>query len=389
MQIRFRLERIPWAMAAGRALLGPVVIVGEACGWSGLTLASMVVTALLSDIFDGVLARRWGCDTAAVRLFDSMSDTVFYLCVAIAIAVGQPQVWRDNAGLLIALMGLEATRLVLEFAKFGKPASYHSYLAKAWGLVMAVAVVGIFAWPAARLLMPVALMFGIACDVEGLAMSLMLPLWHRDVKTLAAAWRLRRMDADELRVSHPEPRSLRKGFFAAFSAGLCLVCAMARPAHAIEPGKEAAYVAGTVKIAADTPGILDAASGTDLIFRYKEAGGAPAEVAIPYAKVRSFEPRNDVVRHLGFLPALAAGLVAARQRRFTLAISYADASDVAQVAILQMTEREQTELEEILRARAPQSCLVTQYSPCAGKPVVRPVPPVPASPAAAPVVTQK
>ena len=382
MQIRFKLERIPWAMAAGRALLGPVVIVGEACGWSGLTLASMVVTALLSDIFDGVLARRWGCDTAAVRLFDSMSDTVFYLCVAIAIAIGQPQVWRDSAGLLIALMSLEAARLVLECAKFGKPASYHSYLAKAWGLVMAVAVVGVFAWPSARMLVPVALLFGIACNVEGLAMSLLLQLWHRDVKTLAAVWQLRRRDAAEMRILHPQSHAARKGFFAVFTASLCLVCALPRPALAIEPGQVATYTAGTAKVAADTPGTLDMTSGTDLVFRYKDANGAASEIAMPYAKIRSYEARTDVVRHLGFLPALAAGLVAARQRRYTLAISYADGSDAVQIAILQMTEREQTELKEILRARAPQSCLITEYSPCAGKPAVRPVSVVPVSPAA-------
>jgi phosphatidylglycerophosphate synthase len=192
MQVRLRLDGIPWAMAAGRALLGPVVIVGERCGWSGLGLAAIVVTALVSDIFDGVLARRWGCDSAAVRLFDSMSDTVFYLCVAIAICIGHPQVWRENAGLLAVLMSLEALRLIVEFWKFGKPASYHSYLAKAWGLVMAVAVVGVFAWPGAAVLVPVALGLGIACDLEGLAMTAMLPVWHRDVKSLRAAWVLRR-----------------------------------------------------------------------------------------------------------------------------------------------------------------------------------------------------
>ncbi len=388
MQIKFKLERIPWAMAGGRALLGPVVIVGEACGWSGVGLASLIVTALFSDIFDGVLARRWGCDTAALRLFDSMSDTVFYLCVAIAIAIGQPHVWRENAGLLIALMGLETGRLVLEFAKFGKPASYHSYLAKAWGLVMAVAVVGVFAWPAGRMLMPVALAFGIACDLEGLAMSWMLPVWHRDVKTLAAAWRVICMAHGELPAPYPQSQVARKGFLAGLSVGLCLLCAMVGPAYAIEPGQEVTYAGGTAKVAADTVGILDTTSGVDLVFRYKEPGGASAELAMPYAKIRSFEPRNDVVRHLGFLPALAAALVAARQRRHTVAISYADASDTVQLAILQMTEREQTELKEILRARAPQSCLATEYGACAGKPVVRPAPAVTVMPTAA-VAAQK
>src|SRR5271156_1284704 len=128
MRINFCREQIPWAMAGVRAALGPVVIAGEACSWNGFKLAGMVIVALLSDIFDGVLARRWFCDTASVRLFDSMADTVFYVCVAIALWIGQPGVWRHYAGLLIPLLSLEMLRFGWDFAKFGKPASYHSYL---------------------------------------------------------------------------------------------------------------------------------------------------------------------------------------------------------------------------------------------------------------------
>jgi CDP-diacylglycerol--glycerol-3-phosphate 3-phosphatidyltransferase len=188
-------QQVPWAMAAGRAVLGPALIAGERCGWNSLMLAWLVVAALASDIFDGVLARRWQCDTPGVRLFDSMADTVFYLCAAIALWIGQPHLLRANAGLLAALLALEAARFAVDFAKFGKPASYHSYLAKTWGLVMATAVVAAFAapeWRGAGASLAVALALGIVCDVQGLAMSLMLPVWRKDVKGLRAAWLLRR-----------------------------------------------------------------------------------------------------------------------------------------------------------------------------------------------------
>src|SRR5438874_5417232 len=170
-----RRQSIPWAMAAIRALLGPVLIVGDRCEWSCATLASLVLAALLSDIFDGVLARRWHCDTAAVRLFDSMVDTVFYLCVALALWLGQPRIWHDNALLLGGLLSLEALRFVVDFAKFGKPASYHSYLAKTWGLVMATAVIVTFASASASRMLPIALGLGVVTDLEGLAMSVMVP----------------------------------------------------------------------------------------------------------------------------------------------------------------------------------------------------------------------
>src|ERR1700722_11611963 len=157
MHVNLRKQHIPWMMAAARAALGPVLIAGAASSWNGFTLAGIVVGALVSDIYDGVVARRWGCDTAGVRLFDSMADTVFYLCTAVALWVSQPQLWRSYGWLLAALLGMEAVRFGFDFAKFGKPASYHSYFAKVWGLVMAVAVVSAFAMHRGSVLIPVAL----------------------------------------------------------------------------------------------------------------------------------------------------------------------------------------------------------------------------------------
>lgn len=184
-------QHIPWLMATGRALLGPVLVIGEKCGWNGFALAALIVTALLSDIFDGILARRWHCDTAAVRLFDSMADTFFYACVAAALWLGKPAVWASYHTPVLLLLALETGRIGFDLVKFGKPASYHSYLAKTWGLVLASAIVTVFAAGHAEALLTAAIALGVACNVEGIAMSLMLPEWRRDVKTLAAAWRIR------------------------------------------------------------------------------------------------------------------------------------------------------------------------------------------------------
>jgi CDP-diacylglycerol--glycerol-3-phosphate 3-phosphatidyltransferase len=189
MQIR---QIIPWCMASARMALGPVVLIGERCNWSGSGLAALVITALLSDIFDGVLARRWKTDTAGLRLFDSMADTVFYVFVGVALWVGPSPALRENAPLLVALLGFEVIRYMVDFAKFGKPASYHSYLAKSWGLVMAVAVVVAFAMGGGGVLIAVSLALGLLCNAEGLAMSLVLPQWKRDLTGIGAAVRLRK-----------------------------------------------------------------------------------------------------------------------------------------------------------------------------------------------------
>jgi len=223
MQMRIRKQHIPWLMATGRASLGPVLVVGEKCGWNGLALAGLIVTALLSDIFDGILARRWHCDTSAVRLFDSMADTFFYVCVVAALWVGKPALWASWRGPVLELLGIEAVRIAFDFAKFGKPASYHSYLAKTWGLVLAAAIITVFAAGHATVLLTAAIALGVACNVEGIALSLMLPVWRNDVKTLAAAWSLRRKLYSVSSAQSREVVSLKPatGASASIESGLC------------------------------------------------------------------------------------------------------------------------------------------------------------------------
>ena len=77
-----------------------------------------------------------------MRLCDSLADTVFYLGVVWALWICEPQVLRGNAALFAVLFSIEELRYVLDLSKFGKVASYHSYLAKLWGLITVTAVVG-------------------------------------------------------------------------------------------------------------------------------------------------------------------------------------------------------------------------------------------------------
>jgi phosphatidylglycerophosphate synthase len=353
MRIKIGREIVPWGVAAGRAALGPVLIAGAACSWDGAALAGVVVAALVSDIYDGVLARRWGCDTAGVRLFDSMADTVFYLCTAAALWIGQPQLWRTYWGLLVGLLGVEVVRFAFDFAKFGKPASYHSYLAKSWGLVMAVAVVGVFAFGRVNVLVPVALVMGIVCDLEGLAMSVVMPVWRKDVKTIRAAWRIR---GEML-----EKDSVRSGFVVGVSSVVVLGLLVGVPALAVEAG-QIAYVSGTLGVPQGTIGSFDTRSAAVLVFKYDVPGGGPSEVEIAYKNIGGFEYSTEVAHHLGVLPAVAVGLVKRRERKHFFTFKFTDSSGVAQAAIFEVPKNDPPGLLAVLNARAPQACRMQKMS---------------------------
>ena len=183
---------LPWSLVVLRLLLAPTVAGLAETRTKGVVLASIVFAALLSDIYDGVLARRWNVDTPAIRLADSLVDTVFYLGVLAAVWLRTPQVLRRYWPMLAILILLEGIRYAFDLYKFGKAASYHSYLAKTWGLVMAVAVMLVLGWGRGGWMIAASLALGIVCDMEGFTMSLILPVWRNDVKTVGRALAIRR-----------------------------------------------------------------------------------------------------------------------------------------------------------------------------------------------------
>jgi len=141
-------------------------------------------------------------------------------------------------------------------------------------------------------------------------------------------------------------------------AAFCLLLVMSLPAGAVE-GEQVKYTGGTVAaLHTGLVGRLDTTSET--IFTYEYSGN---KLAIPYAKIDSFEYSVDVARHLGVLPAIAVALVRKRQRRHFFRISYHDESNVSQVAIFEVPKHMPRTLLAVLQVRAPQGCKSSPLTP--------------------------
>lgn len=136
----------------------------------------------------------------------------------------------------------------------------------------------------------------------------------------------------------------------ALGVGLLLLASMA--VIAVENG-QVMYVSGTVPgVNEGVLGKLDFVSETSLIFA--ETGGS--KLAIPFAKMESYEYSNELAHHLGVLPAIGVGLVKKRQRKHFFRISFRDEKNVPQVAIFAVPKHMPQSLLAVLQLRAPQGC---------------------------------
>jgi len=196
--------KLPWAMVIARAALAPVVVLISRIRPSGVLLASCVVFALLSDIFDGIIARRWKVATGLLRRCDTIADTIFYAGVILVVLLRYPATVSRVWPLLLAVVALELAQHLFSIVKFHRLASYHSKLSKIWGLLLATAMIALlgFGWDK---LLDLAIAWGILCNLESFAMSFVLPAWHHDVPTLGyAIWMRREIEYQARLQSKPE-----------------------------------------------------------------------------------------------------------------------------------------------------------------------------------------
>jgi len=185
------VKYLPLSLVIFRFLVGFFLLWDAVDGKTSIWFLVGFVAAFLSDIFDGIIARSIGVSTAQLRQADSWADVCFYICVfSSAWIVHSDVVIAFRLPLLIVVFA-QLLWWIVNLVKYGKPASYHTYSAKAWGITLFVATVSLFGFNYAGLTLWLAIIVGIVHTVEEIAMTLILPTWTHDVLSIVHAWRLR------------------------------------------------------------------------------------------------------------------------------------------------------------------------------------------------------
>jgi phosphatidylglycerophosphate synthase len=154
--------------------------------WILLTLLG----AMLSDIFDGVIARRLGIASEPLRVADSRADAWFFICVGISAWLAAASVVRAYAFPLLTELVLQAAAYTYDLIRYGRIASLHAYSAKLWGFSLYLASAGLLAFHSGALIWAV-FGLGIISAIDSMAIKLILPDWQHDVPSALHAWRMR------------------------------------------------------------------------------------------------------------------------------------------------------------------------------------------------------
>ena len=152
---------------------------------------SFLCIGLLTDIFDGILARKLKVSSQKLRRLDSSIDQVFFLSFTLATFFQSPDFFITHATSLILLFFVEGLAYLICFIKFKREIATHTIGAKIWTLILFMTFIDLILNGNSNTLYYICFGFGVITRIEIIAVLLILKKWTTDIPTFYHAIKLR------------------------------------------------------------------------------------------------------------------------------------------------------------------------------------------------------
>lgn len=188
------MTRVPFILIYSRAIIA--FVIGALAFLSPLHARILIVIlmslGLLTDIFDGIIARRLNVSTQKFRVLDSNVDQFFWIVTICAIFYLNQAFLKANYGWILVVVFLEFLTYALSFFKFKKSIATHSILAKMWTLSLLGFLIDLClnSWSFIPFVISIAL--GILSRFEIVLIILKLKHWTTDVPSILVVGKINR-----------------------------------------------------------------------------------------------------------------------------------------------------------------------------------------------------
>lgn len=187
------MKTIPYILIAIRFILAPIIISlayykGEE---SKFLILLLMYFGLLTDIFDGIIARKVGVSSEKLRRLDSQTDLVFWLSLGFAAYFLNPELIKSEWGSILLIFSMEVLCYIISIWKFGKETCTHAFISKMWGLSLLIAFTYLIGFQQAGWAFYLTIGLGLVSHIDVILIVLILPKWQFDVPSCYHAWKIR------------------------------------------------------------------------------------------------------------------------------------------------------------------------------------------------------
>jgi len=174
---------IPILLIIFRLALAPIILslayfIGEN---AKLAIIILMYLGLISDILDGIIARKNNTSSAKLRRMDSQTDMIFWFSLGISTWILYPKLIADNSTVIWTILIMEVACYVISLLKFKRESAHHNFLSKFWGITLLVAFTSLIGFNYAGIPFELAIFFGILSHIDRILITLILPEWTHDI----------------------------------------------------------------------------------------------------------------------------------------------------------------------------------------------------------------
>ena len=192
--MRITAKKLPIALIYLRLALGIGIVFLSAQDIANYKIIAIVLLSigLLTDVFDGIIARKLNVSTPTLRRLDSTVDQIFFISFSTATYMQCPFFFMENKVELIILFGLECLTYLICFFKFKKEIATHSIGAKIWTLFLFATLIQLIWQGQSVVLFAICFWGGVVTRLEIIGIVLLLKRWTNDVPSIFHALQLRK-----------------------------------------------------------------------------------------------------------------------------------------------------------------------------------------------------
>lgn len=188
------MKKVPFLLIYSRIFMGIAIalIVVFNTPYASFWIVGLMIAALLTDFFDGVVARRYNVATQKLRVWDSNVDLFFWVVTMISVFYLNMEFFLRNYGWILSVVFLQILCLAVSFAKFKKSIATHALLSKLWAMVLLIFLIDLTLHSTSRIPFMLCVFLGILSRVEILLIILKLKRWTTDVPSIFAVSKINR-----------------------------------------------------------------------------------------------------------------------------------------------------------------------------------------------------
>lgn len=179
------LKNGPYLLIYSRLLMAVFYIFTALCKplQDPFIISIVLISAVLTDIFDGVLARRFKVDTVHIRQLDSKVDTIFWLALFYVLIVMRHAFVKEYAVELFILILSEVALQLFGYFKFNSSLALHTYSAKVWALMIMATVLQLLLGNTPVVLFKITFIWGLISQLEVALIVFKLKQFRIDVRS--------------------------------------------------------------------------------------------------------------------------------------------------------------------------------------------------------------